>query len=109
VVVQVAVVIPCHNEAGSIGRVIADICQALPTAQVVVCDNASNDGTSAAARAANAEVLYEGKRGTRQTLSKLRIHDPPKAKLNEKAQESQPHSHTDRTKANAHSGQRYQR
>lgn len=71
VVVQVAVVIPCHNEAGSIGRVIADIREALPSARVVVCDNASNDGTSEAARAAKAEVLFEGKRGKGNAMRRL--------------------------------------
>lgn len=68
---QVAVVIPCHNEAGSIGRVIADVRQALPDARIVVCDNASNDGTGAAALEAKADVLFEGKRGKGNAMRRL--------------------------------------
>jgi glycosyltransferase involved in cell wall biosynthesis len=60
---DVVVVIPCHNEAPAIGGVIADVRAQLPAARVIVVDNASTDGTAAAARAAGAEVLFEPQQG----------------------------------------------
>jgi glycosyltransferase involved in cell wall biosynthesis len=60
---RVAVVVPCLNEANSIGRVVADFRAALPDARIVVVDNASTDGTGDVARAAGADVLRETRRG----------------------------------------------
>jgi len=59
----VAVVIPCHNEALSIGKVVADFRAALPAARILVVDNASTDATAAEAREAGAEVLAENRPG----------------------------------------------
>lgn len=57
---QVWLVIPALNEEASIGRVIA----ALPgRPRVVVCDNGSTDRTAGVARAANATVVREERRG----------------------------------------------
>ncbi|MCP3980363.1 MAG: glycosyltransferase [bacterium] len=56
------VVIPAHDEAGSVGSVLAD----LPRERlrdVVVVDNASTDGTADVARAAGATVVAEARRG----------------------------------------------
>lgn len=60
---RLAVVIPCRNEATTIGRVVADFRAALPAASVLVVDNASSDGSAAAAAAAGARVLLEPRSG----------------------------------------------
>lgn len=60
---DIAVVIPCYNEAATIGKVVADFRRALPRARIVVIDNASSDDTAALARAAGARVITETRRG----------------------------------------------
>jgi len=60
---RVAVVIPCHNEACAIAKVVRDFRAALPGARIVVVDNASSDDTAEIARAAGAEVAFESRRG----------------------------------------------
>src|SRR5829696_5768685 len=54
---RVAVVIPCHNEELTVGKVVADFRAVLPEAQILVVDNASQDSTAAVARAAGAVVI----------------------------------------------------
>lgn len=56
---RVAVLIPCHNEAATIGQVIADFRRHLPAATIYVYDNASSDDTAAMARARGAHVRDE--------------------------------------------------
>ena len=61
---NVAVLIPCYNEASTIAKVIQDFAKALPGVRIYVFDNNSSDGTLAAALAAGAvgrEVRYQGK------------------------------------------------
>lgn len=60
---RVAVVVPCHNEAATAGKVVRDFRAALPEAQVLVVDNASTDATAEAARQAGARVLHEPRAG----------------------------------------------
>jgi len=60
---RVVVVVPCHNEAASVGKVVADFRAALPGAEVLVVDNASTDGTAELARAAGARVVFEPRAG----------------------------------------------
>jgi glycosyltransferase involved in cell wall biosynthesis len=60
---RVAVVIPCHNEAPTIARVVAAFRTALPAATITVFDNNSTDATAAAARAAGAELRQETLQG----------------------------------------------
>jgi glycosyltransferase involved in cell wall biosynthesis len=50
------VVIPCFNEAVTIGKVVQDFVEALPDAKIYVFDNNSTDGTDLIARQAGAEV-----------------------------------------------------
>ncbi len=57
--VQIAVVVPCRNEAASIEKVVRDFRAALPTATVFVYDNNSDDETSRIAREAGAVVRSE--------------------------------------------------
>jgi glycosyltransferase involved in cell wall biosynthesis len=59
----VAVVIPCYQEALTIGRVVADFRRELPAARLYVFDNNSTDGTAALAAAAGATVVREKKQG----------------------------------------------
>jgi glycosyltransferase involved in cell wall biosynthesis len=58
-VVEVAVLIPCHNEELTIERVVRDFLQAIPGAHIFVYDNCSTDNTAARARAAGAIVRAE--------------------------------------------------
>jgi len=60
---RVAVVVPCHNEAATAGKVVRDFRAALPEAQVLVVDNASTDATAETARQAGARVLHEPRAG----------------------------------------------
>jgi len=53
---RIAVILPCHNEAAAIGRVVQDFRAALPGARLIVFDNASSDATAELAAAAGAEV-----------------------------------------------------
>ncbi|MFB3854937.1 MAG: glycosyltransferase family 2 protein [Vicinamibacterales bacterium] len=65
---RIAVIIPCLNEAGTIGKVVSEFRAAIPEAIVVVVDNRSSDGTAAIARAAGAEVIRENRRGKGHAL-----------------------------------------
>jgi glycosyltransferase involved in cell wall biosynthesis len=61
---DVAVLIPCHNEAVSIGKVVDEFRLVLPNATIYVYDNNSNDNTREAALKAGAivrEVELQGK------------------------------------------------
>ncbi len=60
---KVAVLIPCYNEAQTIGKVVADYRNALPEADIYVYDNNSTDGTAKIAREAGAIVRMERKQG----------------------------------------------
>jgi glycosyltransferase involved in cell wall biosynthesis len=54
---RVAIVVPAFNEASTIGPLVRRIREVMPHADVVVMDDGSTDGTSAAAEAAGAQVL----------------------------------------------------
>jgi len=60
--VRVSVVIPTHNEAQAIGRVLGDLPSHLVT-QVIVVDSNSTDGTPELARGMGAQVVQEPRRG----------------------------------------------
>lgn len=53
---DIAVLLPCRNEAAAIGEVVAEFKRVLPSADVYVYDNASTDRTAAVARASGAIV-----------------------------------------------------
>lgn len=59
---RVSVVIPTHNEALSIERVLADLAPDLAT-EVIVVDSNSNDGTPEIAARRGARVIREPRRG----------------------------------------------
>jgi len=60
--VRVSVIIPTHNEAQAIGRVLADLPSNLVT-EVIVVDSNSTDGTPDLARTMGAHVVQEPRRG----------------------------------------------
>lgn len=60
--VRVSVVIPTHNEAEAIGRVLADLPSNLVT-EVLVVDSKSTDGTPEVASGMGARVIQEPRRG----------------------------------------------
>jgi glycosyltransferase involved in cell wall biosynthesis len=59
---RVSVVIPTHNEAQAIGRVLADLPSDLIT-EVIVVDSNSTDGTPEIAASLGARVIQEPRRG----------------------------------------------
>ena len=59
---RVSVIIPTHNEAQAIERVLADLPSDLPT-EVIVVDSNSNDGTPEIAARMGARVVQEPRRG----------------------------------------------
>lgn len=60
---EIAVIIPCYNEALTIGKVIDDFHRELPAASVYVYDNNSTDGTGKIARDHGATVRFEPRQG----------------------------------------------
>jgi len=73
----VSVVIPTHNEAQSIGRVLADLPADIVT-EVLVVDSNSADGTPEIAAKMGARVLHEPRRGYgRACLTGLSAADSP--------------------------------
>jgi glycosyltransferase involved in cell wall biosynthesis len=56
---QIAVIVPCRNEAACIAKVVQDFRAALPSATVFVYDNNSDDDTARVAREAGAVVRSE--------------------------------------------------
>lgn len=59
---RLSVIIPTHNEAQAIGRVLADLPSDLVT-EVIVVDSNSTDGTPELARKLGARVIEEPRRG----------------------------------------------
>jgi glycosyltransferase involved in cell wall biosynthesis len=75
--VRVSVIIPTHNEAQSIARVLADLPSELVT-EVIVVDSNSTDGTPAIAARMGARVIQEPRRGYgRACLTGLANADAP--------------------------------
>jgi glycosyltransferase involved in cell wall biosynthesis len=56
---EVAVLVPCFNEAATIGKVVRDFYAALPECRVFVGDNGSTDDSATLAAQAGAVVLHE--------------------------------------------------
>jgi glycosyltransferase involved in cell wall biosynthesis len=65
---QTAVVIPCLNEAETVGSVVTAFRRALPDARILVVDNGSSDTTAEVAAASGAEVIRESRRGKGHAL-----------------------------------------
>jgi glycosyltransferase involved in cell wall biosynthesis len=73
----VSVIIPTHNEAEAIERVLADLPSDLTT-EVIVVDSNSNDGTPEIAARMGARVVHEPRRGYgRACLTGLAVANSP--------------------------------
>ena len=68
---KIAVLIPCYNEAQTIGKVVSDFHKALPEAVIDVYDNNSQDDTAAIATAAGAVVRYEHQQGKGNVVRRM--------------------------------------
>jgi glycosyltransferase involved in cell wall biosynthesis len=68
---RIAVLVPCHNEERTIGKVIADFRARLPDASIHVYDNNSTDATVEAARAAGAVVRAEALQGKGNVVRRM--------------------------------------
>lgn len=69
--ISVAVLIPCLDEATTIGTVVADFRAALPDATIYVYDNGSRDATAQVATAAGAVVRTVGRRGKGHVVRRM--------------------------------------
>ena len=75
--VRVSVVIPTHNEAQAIDRVLADLPSDL-VSEVIIVDSNSNDGTPEIAASRGARVIQEPRRGYgRACLTGLAVATSP--------------------------------
>ncbi len=68
---RIAVLIPCYNEAVTIGKVIRDFRRQLPEATIYVYDNNSTDDTSGIAAAEGAVVRREKRQGKGHVLASM--------------------------------------
>jgi glycosyltransferase involved in cell wall biosynthesis len=68
---QIAVLVPCFNEATTIATVIRDFRAALPQAVIYVFDNNSSDGTAEIALAMGAEVRREPRQGKGHVVRRM--------------------------------------
>lgn len=60
---SIAILIPCYNEALTIGEVVRSFSAQVPTADIYVFDNNSSDGTAEEARRSGAIVSFEQRQG----------------------------------------------
>ena len=68
---QIAVLIPCYNEAKTIAKVVNDFKAVLPEAHIYVYDNNSTDGTDILAKEAGADVRYEYQQGKGNVVRRM--------------------------------------
>ena len=60
---RIAVMVPCHNEQATVGKVVDDFRAQLPDATVYVFDNCSTDRTAEIAQQHGAVVINEPRQG----------------------------------------------
>jgi glycosyltransferase involved in cell wall biosynthesis len=68
---RIAVLLPCYNEALTIGGVVRGFAEALPGARVYVFDNNSTDDTARAAARAGARVFRETRQGKGNVVRRM--------------------------------------
>mgnify|MGYP000140802470 CR=1 FL=1 len=68
---DIAVLLPCYNEAATIGAVVAGFRAALPGARIHVYDNNSTDGTALTAMLAGATVVRERRQGKGHVVRRM--------------------------------------
>lgn len=69
--IDIAVLIPCYNEAKTIGKVVSDFKAALPDARIYVYDNNSTDSTAHEAESAGAIVRRESRQGKGNVIKSM--------------------------------------
>jgi len=67
----VAILLPCYNEAATIGETVSAFRASMPEATVFVYDNNSTDGTGEIARAAGAVVRHERYQGKGNVVRRM--------------------------------------
>ena len=60
---KIAVLVPCHNEAETVGKVVDDFQRELPEAEIYVFDNCCTDNTPEIAAQHGATVIIEPRKG----------------------------------------------
>ena len=68
---NVAILVPCYNEAATIAKVVADFQSALPQATIYVYDNNSSDGTPDIGAAAGAVTRHESQQGKGNVVRRM--------------------------------------
>ncbi|MBX4998439.1 glycosyltransferase [Rhizobium lentis] len=68
---DIAVLLPCYNEAATIGAVVRGFRAALPDAAIYVYDNNSTDGTALQAMLAGAHVVRERRQGKGHVVRRM--------------------------------------
>jgi glycosyltransferase involved in cell wall biosynthesis len=68
---RIAVLIPCHNEELTVGKVVDDFRGQLPSAAIYVFDNCSTDASASIAREHGAVVVREPRRGKGFVVEKM--------------------------------------
>lgn len=68
---DVAVLLPCFNEASTVGAVVRSFRETLPNARVYVYDNNSTDGTALQAMLAGATVVRERRQGKGHVVRRM--------------------------------------
>ena len=68
---DVAILLPCYNEAATIADVVRGFREAMPTARVFVYDNNSTDGTALTAMLAGAHVMRERRQGKGHVVRRM--------------------------------------
>ena len=68
---KIAVLIPCHNQAATIGAVVRGFVEALPGAKIFVFDNNSTDDTARIATREGARVYREARQGKGNVVRRM--------------------------------------
>ncbi|MFA0373178.1 glycosyltransferase family 2 protein, partial [Vibrio sp. 10N.222.54.F6] len=67
----IAVLLPCYNEAGAVGKTVISFQQALPNSTIYVYDNNSTDNTIEEAMQADAVVRHESRQGKGEVVRRM--------------------------------------
>jgi glycosyltransferase involved in cell wall biosynthesis len=68
---DIAILLPCYNEATTIASVVRGFRETLPRARIYVYDNNSTDGTALQAMLAGAEVMRERRQGKGHVVRRM--------------------------------------
>ena len=90
---SVAVLIPCYNEALTIGKVVDDFRRVLPDADIYVYDNNSSDATGSIAAEHGAIVRTERRQGKKDDADRIFCDHESAGRRGEILQRGQPDKH----------------